>query len=301
MARLGEILAVAALLLFSANMLLVGPAGRQLPQDLGFLLALASNVGFAALLAVGVHALGSRPFEPEWDAVALFAGGGLLTSYVGRWFLFRSVRTIGPTRASTLNITNPAFTALAAWLLLGEMLPPAALAGASAVLVGLYLTTRSTGGERHGPTGARRSVPIPEIALAVMGAASYGLGNVIRGAGVRDWEAPVVGSLVGAAAGLVLYSCWGTDLRKLGAALRGADPVGRRLWLLSGILTISAQTCLIAASIYIPIAVAVVVAAAVPVVVLPVGLLLRRNESVGPAVVSGVLLVVGGVAALVLS
>jgi drug/metabolite transporter (DMT)-like permease len=123
---------------------------------------------------------------------------------------------------------------------------------------------------------------------------------VLRGAGVRDWAAPLLGSLVGAAAGLVLYAAVGADLRKLRTAVRGADPRGRRLWLLSGVLTISAQTCLIAASLYIPIAVAVVIAAAVPIVVLPVGLLLGRNESIGPATVAGVLLVVAGVAALVL-
>ncbi len=111
----------------------------------------------------------------------------------------------------------------------------------------------------------------------------------------------MVGSLVGAAAGLVAYALLGTDLRKVGAAVRGADPVGRRLWALSGVLTISAQTCLIAASQYVPVAVAVVVSAAVPVVVLPVSVLfLRRTEAVGVATGVGALLVLGGVAGLVL-
>lgn len=302
MAGLGELLALAALLLFSANVLLVGPAGHRVPQDLGFLLALLSNVAFAGLVVLAQYTVGGQPFSPEWDAVGQFAVGGLLTSYLGRWLLFRSVRTIGPTRASTLQITNPAFAALTAWLLLDEVLPPVAIVGGLAVLLGLYLTARSTSPDSGEPMPSRRALPLAEIGLALIGAAAYGLGNVVRGAGVRDWAAPVVGSLVGAAAGLALYTLVGTDLRKFRAAIRGADRVGRRLWLVSGILTISAQTCLIAASLYIPIAIAVVIASAVPIVVLPVSLFFfRRTESVGLVTAVGVVLVVAGVAVLVLS
>jgi drug/metabolite transporter (DMT)-like permease len=297
----GEALAVASLLLFSANVLLLGSASRRVPQDLGFLLALAANVGFAGLVLAGQRLVVGGPFEPDPAALGLFALGGLLTSWLGRWFYFRSVRTIGPTRASALQISNPVFAALAGLLLLGEALPPQALLCGAVVLAGLYLTSRPT--RRSGdPAPGGRSLPVPEVALALVGAAAYGVGNVLRGAGVREWAEPVVGSLVGAAAGLVVYALVGTDLRKVGAALRGADPAGRWLWVLSGVLTISAQTCLIAASQYVPVAVAVVISAAVPIVVLPVSVVfLRRTEAVGVATGAGALLVLGGVAGLVLS
>jgi drug/metabolite transporter (DMT)-like permease len=107
--------------------------------------------------------------------------------------------------------------------------------------------------------------------------------------------------LVGAAAGLLLHAVVRGRQGKLVAALRDADPVGRRLWLLSGALTISAQTCLMAAGLYIPIAVAVVLSAALPIVVLPAGFLfLRRTETVGPGTAAGAVLVLAGVAGLVL-
>ncbi|GAB3353800.1 EamA family transporter [Modestobacter lapidis] len=301
---LGELLAVASLLLFSANVLLVGPATRRLPRDLGFLLVLASNVGFAAVVVLGQYLLGNLDGSLEWDALGLFAAGGLLTSYLGRWFFLRAVTTIGPTRASALQITNPVFAAVAAWLLLGEALPPIAVLCGFAVLAGLYLTSRSSGrSTRQAPSDSgNRSIPVAEIGLSLLGAAAYGLGNVARGAGVRDWEAPVVGSLVGAAAGLLVYGLVNTDVRKLGSALRGADATGRRMWLLAGVLTIGAQTCLIAASLYIPVAIAVVISAAVPLVVLPVSVLfLRRTEAVGVSTGIGALLILAGVAGLVLS
>jgi drug/metabolite transporter (DMT)-like permease len=299
-AHLGEALAVASLLFFSANVLLVGAAGRRVPQDLGFLLALASNVVFAGLVLAGQLLLLGGPFEPDWSALGWFALGGLLTSWLGRWFYFRSVRTIGPTRASALQITNPVFAALAALLLLGEALPPQAAVSGAVVLAGLYLTSRPT--RRTGdlaPPG--RSLSVRDVGLALVGAAAYGVGNVVRGAGVREWAEPVVGSLVGAAAGLVAYALLATDLRKLGAAVRGADRGGVRLWVLSGVLTITAQTCLIAASQYVPVAVAVVISAAVPIVVLPVSVLfLRRTEAVGVTTAAGAVLVLAGVAGLVL-
>jgi drug/metabolite transporter (DMT)-like permease len=300
-AHLGEALAVASLLLFSVNVLLVGSAGRRVPQDLGFLLALVSNVVFAGLVLAGQRLVVGGPFEPDWSALGLFALGGLLTSWLGRWFFFRSVRTIGPTRASALQITNPVFAAGAALLLLGEALPPRAVLFGAVVLAGLYLTSRPT--RRTGdlaPPG--RSLTVRDVALALVGAAAYGVGNVVRGAGVREWAEPVLGSLVGAAAGLVVYALLGLDLRKVGAAVRGADPVGRWQWVLSGVLTISAQTCLIAASQYIPVAVAVVISAALPVVVLPLSVVfLRRTEAVGVATGVGVLLVFAGVTGLVLA
>jgi drug/metabolite transporter (DMT)-like permease len=279
----------------------VGPAARRLSPDLGFLLALVANVGLAAVAVLGQYLL-DPPAPAEWDALGLFAAGGLLTSYLGRWFFVRSVMTIGPTRASALQITNPVFAGLAAWLLLGEALPPLAVVYGLAVLAGLYLTSRqrTPAGTPPLPPGPV-SIPLVEFGLALLGAVAYGLGNVARGAGVRDWEAPIVGGLVGATAGFLLYGLVNTDLRKLADGVRRADPRGRRLWVLCGILTIGAQTCLIAASLYIPVAIAVVISSAVPAVVLPVSVFfLRRAESVGIATGMGILLILAGVAGLVL-
>lgn len=303
MSLLGELLAVASLLLFSANVLVVGPAARRLSQDLGFLLALVSNVLLGAVVVACLYVLGGPGAPLEWDAVGMFAVGGLLTSYMGRWFYTRSLLSIGPTRASAVQLTNPFFAAVAGWLLLGEALGPTAVLCGLAVLAGVYLTSRPAGARR----GIRvrfghRPLSLAQLGPGLLGAAAYGLGNVARGAAVRDWQAPIVGSLIGAVAGLLAYALVNTDVRKLAGAVRGVDPVGRRLWLLSGFLGIAAQTCLIAATQYIPVAIAVVISVAVPVVLLPVSVLfLRRTEAVGVTTAVGVALVLAGVAGLVLS
>jgi drug/metabolite transporter (DMT)-like permease len=303
-AGIGELLAIGALLLFSSNALLVGPAIRRLPQDLGFLVSLASNVVLASTVVLGQYlVLGGPGSPPEWDAIGMFAVGGLLTSYLGRWFWTRSIATIGPTRASAIQVTNPFFAAVFAWILLDESLPPVAILCGLAVLVGLNLTSRRRASADPVDAEQRgRSVPLTHIGIGLLGALAYGLGNVARGAGVRDWEAPIVGSFIGALVGLLAYALINTDLRKLTSAMRGADPTGRRLWLLSGALTIGAQTAQIAATQYIPVAIAVVISVAVPVVVLPVSVLfLRRSEAIGWSTTCGVLLMLAGVAGLVLA
>jgi drug/metabolite transporter (DMT)-like permease len=299
----GEFLAVASLLLFSANALVVGPAARRLPQDLGILLGLTSNVVLGAVVVAGLYVLTGPGAPMEWDAVGMFAVGGLLTSYLGRWFFTRSLLTIGPTRASAVQLTNPFFAAVAGWVLLGEALGPVAVLCGLAVLAGVYLTSRRTGAGRAIGAGiGHRALSPTQLGPGLLGAVAYGLGNVARGAGVRDWEAPIVGSLIGAVAGLLAYALVNTDLRKLAGSLRGADPVGRRMWLLSGFLSIGAQTCLIAATLYIPVAIAVIISVATPVVLLPVSVLfLRRTEAVGVSTAVGALLVLAGVAGLVLS
>jgi drug/metabolite transporter (DMT)-like permease len=294
----GEALAVAALLLFSANVLVISAASPRLGQQIGFLIALVANVVVAALLLAGQALLVRPPGSVHGSALALFAVGGLLTSLLGRRAYFHSIVTIGPTRASTLQTTNPVFAALGGWVLLGQALSPVALLAGVVVLAGLLMVTRDRGGR----AGSPGSFLAPGTGLALLGAAAYGLGNVARGAGVERWPEPVVGSLLGAVVGLVGYWVVAVDRKTVVGAVRGADPRGRALWLLSGVLTIGAQTCLVAATETIPVAIAVVVSAAVPVVVLPVGLLLRRRvERVGPVAGLGVLLVTGGVVALVLN
>ncbi len=302
MIGLGEGLALASLLLFSSNALLISVAVRRLSQDLGFLLALGVNVIVGSLVVLGQYLIVGAGPPLEWDAFGLFAVGGLLTSYLGRWFYTRSVVTIGPTRASAIQITNPFFAGVFAWLLLGERLPASAVLWGLTVLVGLNLSSRRRADPdrpRGGPRG--RSIPLALLWPGLLGALAYGIGNVARGAGVRDWQAPVVGSLIGAAVGLLAYGLIHTDLRKLRSALRGADPVGRWLWVLSGVLTIGAQTFQIAATQYIPVAIAVVISVSVPVVVLPISVLFIRREAIGWSTTVGVLLVLCGVAGLVLN
>lgn len=321
---MGESLALLALLLFSANALLVSVVSPRLGQEIGFLLALGANVVFSGLVVAFQRLVATEPFVVQWDAFAMFAVGGLFASYLGRRLFFLSVHAIGPSRATSLQITNPVFAGIISWILLGERLGADALGFILAVLVGLYLTTRiraeqpapvpvaagdssmapPSGEEPVGTAAGKKfgALPTREIALALTGAFSYAVGNVVRSSGVREWNEPVLGGFVGAVAGTLAYLLLHTKVRSLVARVRAADRLGVYLWCLSGVLTISAQISLIASTRHIPIAVAVVVAAALPVIVIPMSVVFLHNrEAVTGRTVVGGLLILGGVAGLLLT
>ncbi|MGH3661491.1 MAG: EamA family transporter [Micromonosporaceae bacterium] len=311
---MGEALALLALMLFSANVLVVKVVTPRLSQDIGFLIGLSTNVLFALLLFLGQSQVRTAPFGVEWDAFVMFAAGGLFTAYLGRRLFFLSVTAIGPSRASALQITNPIFAAIIGWLALGEALGSWSIVFVLAAVAGLYLTSQTPArdpvpspvgpgdeGAAIAAPGGSPSLPRREVALALIGALSYAVGNVIRSSAVRDWDEAIFGAFLGAFSAVIAYLILHTDVRALAGRIRVADRVGLVYWALSGVLTISAQISLIAATRDIPVAVGVVVAAAIPVLVIPASVLLFHNsEAVTTRTVLGSLLIFGGVAGLLL-
>jgi drug/metabolite transporter (DMT)-like permease len=67
----------------------------------------STNVLFAAL-AFGAQMAAGRAL-PEWNgaAMACFAGAGVLSTYLGRWFFYESVVLWGPAKASVFQVSNP--------------------------------------------------------------------------------------------------------------------------------------------------------------------------------------------------
>jgi drug/metabolite transporter (DMT)-like permease len=111
---LGSLLAVLALGLFSANVFVVRSATARLDQQVGFLVALVANVVFGGLLFAADLARRTDGFALDMGALWTFAVAGVLASYLGRRGFFRSVETLGPSRASAVQISNPMFAAVLA-------------------------------------------------------------------------------------------------------------------------------------------------------------------------------------------
>lgn len=297
---MGSLLAVVALALFSANVFVVRAASSRLDQQLGFLVALLANVVFGALLFLADLVRRADGSGLDLGALGTFALAGVLASYLGRRGFFRSVETLGPSRASAVQITNPVFAAVLAWALIGESLLPGDVALIAVVLGGLYLTTlpsREPVGTAH---GRWRAVPVLALWPALFSAVAYAGGNVLRAHALDTWREPVLGGLVGAAAGTLVYAV----LHLRAGQLRRSGPVpaaGLLLWSLAGVLTISAQVSVIGATGYLPVAIVLVVSSALPLVVVPVSLLVLRNvEGLRVTTLLGTGLVLVGVAGILL-
>jgi drug/metabolite transporter (DMT)-like permease len=71
----------------------------------------------------------------------MFAAAGGFSTYLGRWFFYESVVRFGPAKASIFQISSPLFTAMMAWLLLGERLTLLVALGMVMTIAGLMLVS----------------------------------------------------------------------------------------------------------------------------------------------------------------
>ena len=325
---LGYLLAVAALLLFGSGILVTKFAASRISLDLGFLIATSTNVAFAALALAVQLALG--PEALTWNAQAfwLFAAAGGFSTYLGRWFFYEAVVRFGPAKASVFQVSSPLFTALIAWLWLGEHLGAMAAVGMVMAIAGLMLVSYKPRGQNPDPVVAQHvtkadaarptasvselstlGTPMPlrekflqSVLLLGLGSSfAYAIGNVLRGAAVRSWNEPVAGALVGAVLGLALHLAFSADKKGLVGRLQHANRQGIWLYALMGVCTISGQICLIAAMRFIPVSVATLMTLCTPLLVFPLSHLLFKNSGdVTRNTVLGGALALAGIAIIVI-
>jgi drug/metabolite transporter (DMT)-like permease len=97
---------------------------------------------FAAAVLVPAAAVTPAPGPPTLTVAANLAGLGLLCSGVAYLLYFRPIRDIGPTRTATLTFLLPAFGIVWGWLLLGEAVTLAMLAGTALIVGGTAAVLR---------------------------------------------------------------------------------------------------------------------------------------------------------------
>jgi drug/metabolite transporter (DMT)-like permease len=309
----GELLALGALLLFSSNVILVDAATDRISQQRGFGIALLTNVVTALAAVAFQYGVGGAPADFHGRAFLYFCLAGITSTYLGRRALFHAVQHIGPSRAATVQITSPMFTAILGWLVLRDQLGTRGIVGIAAVLFGVALCARrpavpdvdvvdrddTVAAAVAVATSRRSKLQGSAVALALLGAACYGAGNTMRGSAVRSWNQPLVGAAAGSVVAIVAFLLF--EGRRLGGIrhVLKEDRLGSMLWALAGLTTAIAQILLIAASRYTAVAVSTVIAAAMPLVIVPFGMLWRKDRDViTPMTIGGTLVVFGGVVLL---
>jgi drug/metabolite transporter (DMT)-like permease len=306
----GESLALLAMVLFATNILVTKFASSRLAVASGFVISVTVNLLFACVAFVAQLAWQGHDIAWDLQGVLLFALAGLCATWLGRWFFFEAIARLGPARASLFHVSSPAFTLLLAWMFLAESLGVAVLAAVVATIAGLFLVSTPPGVFRRASVGAGQGVPrgtsrvrawlASGFAIGFSATIAYSVGNVLRGAAIRQWNEPVAGVMVGAAAALAMHLIVGKGHGEFLRGLRTADRAGVRLYVLAGVLTICAQMATVASMRHIPVAVASVITLATPLVVLPVSYwVLKNQERIGARTLIGAALTLGGVAAIV--
>jgi drug/metabolite transporter (DMT)-like permease len=313
----GELLAGAALCMFSANILVLKSASSRLSTDIGFAVAVFVNVLFASVL-FGIE-LATRSTTLAWNggSFLLFVFAGVFSTYLGRWFFFEAIVRFGPAKSSIFQISSPAFAALIAWALLGETFSTKAMLGMAVTVAGLILSgyvpakllpapaaadgTLATSAARPLEVAAESAGLRAIVCFGLGGALAYAIGSVLRAQAVRGWNEPIFGALVGASAGLLLHAALNRGNAGLVARLQGADRRGLLTYAVSGVLTICAQICAIASFRHIPISLSSLIVLCTPVLVVPASYLLFKNrDGITWRTWLGGLLTMLGIAAIVL-
>jgi drug/metabolite transporter (DMT)-like permease len=308
-ALLGVTLAFVSMLTFAGCTLGVSVVMRGLSTGPGSMLSAAAGVPTGIVLVLVQQAFGHAVEPPTAWAVFAFAMAGVFSTYLGRWLFFKSIELIGPSGASGVQSGSPLITAVLGWLFLHEAIGPIGLAGMALGIVGLAAMSIGVGQANHrkGTPAAAGAAPrqrLFTIGLFVFGlaaAAAYSTSHVMRASGVRQWNQPLLGGMIGALAGLValLIASWS----KLGDYAREirANPGAARIYFGIGVMQFAAQSLVIAAMKYIPASVAALISMCSPLVVMPVSyFVLRKVEKLTWATVLGILVTLAGVTLVVL-
>jgi len=294
---MGIAYALLAMMCFATNIVITRFAVARLPVEAGFFVVLATNVLFPAALFAAELGAREAPYAWHWKGAGLFAIGGVIGTFLGRRFLFDTVKLLGPSRASVFHSTAPAFALIGAWLLAGEILGAYEIALMLVVWAGLWLTQPRAGSlQALAPELLRKG-----FAAGLLTVAGFGFGNVLRGLAMRVWEEAALGTVIASMAALACQFAVTRNWEKIGAQLRGAERNAIWLYIGCGVFTSLGSIFISLAMTRIEIALAVLVVHTTPLVIFPVSVFLLKNrEELTPRTVVGALVVLAGIAFLAL-
>lgn len=299
---MGVTFALAAMLCFSANILITRYAVTRLPVEAGFFIVLATNILLPAILFPFELAARAAPWAWDWKGAGLFAIGGVIGTFLGRRMLFDAVRMLGPSRASVFHSTAPAFALVGAWLLADERLGFYEIGLMAVVWFGLWFTQPRAGSMRGPSTGAIPLSPAnvrKGMLAGLLTVAGFGIGNVLRGLAMRGWDEAILGTVVSSLAALACQVVATRDWGKIAAQLRGAERIAVWLYVGCGVTTAFGSIFVALAMNRMEIALAVLVVHTTPLVIFPVSVLILKNrEALTPRTLLGALMVLSGIALL---
>lgn len=218
----GEVLSIVVAMTWTVTALCAEVASRRMGQlQLNVLRMAASLVILALILWL---ATGSPlPQGMSVSALVWLLSSGAVGYVFGDFCLFSSYELIGSRMGQLFMTLAPLFSALTAWLLLGETLSPRAIVGIAVTLSGIGLTVLSRG-EKH-RVGLR--LPLRGILLGIGAGMGQGVGIVLSKVGMGLCDAtpllPMAATMVRAGAGLIgfgLVYCFRGDRRRMREGLR---------------------------------------------------------------------------------
>ncbi len=180
---------------FAGGSILVRIGQRDRPDDDGVFMTVLVNV-----VVLFVATLFVEP--PEWNQQGIIAlvVGGIIGTVLGRTFLLRTVRLLGPSRASGFVVGTPVVAAIGGWIVLGESITIIEGVGGAITLIGFWLLAKalSTGNITD------EKPPVWYYLVAVGAPLFFGTAFVFRKYGLNLYPDSYRGAFIGAASAFPL-------------------------------------------------------------------------------------------------
>lgn len=132
------------------------------------------------------------PFDADIHTITWLAVSGLVGFVIGDYCLFRAYMITGARVAMLMMTLAPIFAALAAWIILGEIMSLTSLLAMIITLAGIALVIFTRTQDSISKSGAKSSYsmsyPMKGVVLAVIAAAGQGIGIVLSKYGMRNYD-----------------------------------------------------------------------------------------------------------------
>lgn len=306
----GVTLALVAMAIYGACMVTVAAVAKGMSSGPGSLLAAAAGVPLGIIIVLMHWASGQDGISvpTPWSVVS-FALAGICSTYLGRWLVFKSIERLGPSGSAGLQSISPLITAAFGWIFLGEVIGTMGFVGIALGIAGLLAMSIGIDRSQQNTVrpvlaireGSRPSFMSATLLIGVGSAAAYSFSHVFRASGVRQWNEALLGTLIGAVAGLLVLAL--ANRERLPEYVRQArfNPKAARVFLGVGCLQFLAQALVIASMKYIPASMTALITMCTPLVVLPVSYFaLGNDERLSWVTVLGIAITLTGITLVVL-
>ncbi|HMN13494.1 MAG TPA: DMT family transporter [Bellilinea sp.] len=287
MTRIGEILAIVAAFVWSANSAITEKKGRGL--DAG-----AINFG-RLVIGLIVTTLALTLFPAFFGKLPIPADGwwplllsGVIGFSIGDTFLFSAFLTIGSRLTMLLYAFSPVLTAVMAYFIFGEKLTPFNLLGIVLVLTGILLVVL-----QRKPDGTRKVSP-RGILFGFLAAVGQAGGAILSKLGLQSVD-PLTGTQLRVIGGILGMLVIITLLRKWPSARNTfSHPNGKLVILISGVFgTFLGVTLSMWALKYAKAAVASTLLALTPITILPISAFFLKEKLTAVDILGAVISVAG--------
>lgn len=228
---------------FAAGSILARIGQRSRPDDDGVFMTVLVNVAVLYLATLFVK-------PPEWNREGIVALiiGGIIGTVLGRTSLLRTVRLLGPSRASGFVVGTPVVAAIGGWIVLGESITLIEGIGGTITLVGFWLLARA----RSTGNITNEKPPVWYYLVGLGAPVFFGTAFVFRKYGLNLYPDSYRGAFIGAASAFPIIVLIDAFRGQLGERIRTNFQTVNWWFVAGGVATAGALLSQFTAFSYLP-------------------------------------------------